>query len=466
MDRQAADTSHRVIMHDAAIILAAGLGTRMRSKTPKALHPLGGRSMLTHLVDSCEAAGFRRIVVVIGPDMPELARAAAPHATVVQNDRLGTAHAALQAVPGLAGGTGLCLVLYADNPLLRPETLQALRAARPDGGLALLAMRPRDPAAYGRVVLNQDGTVERIVEFADATPELRRSTLCNVGAFLAGHADLWRWLRAVRNDNAKHEYYLTDIVTAARAEDRRVCHVEASETECMGVNSRSELARAESALQSRLREASMAGGATLIAPETIFLAFDTELAPDVVVHPHVVFGPGVVVSEGAEIRSFSHLEACAVGPRAVVGPFARLRPGTTIGAAGHVGNFVELKNTSLGAGAKANHLAYLGDAVIGAAVNIGAGTITCNYDGFSKHTTTIGEGAFIGSNTALVAPLAIGDGAIIGAGSTITRDVPADSVAVARGQQVTREAAARTFRERRRKFRPGTAARSKTTEGG
>lgn len=438
-------------MADAAIILAAGLGTRMRSRQPKALHALAGRPMLGHLIAACESAGFSRIVVVAGPDMPALAAAAAPHALAVQHDRLGTAHAAQQAMPLLADVAGTCLVLYADNPLLRPETLAALRAARPAGGLAMLAMRPADPAAYGRVVLGAGGLVERIVEYADASAEERRIGLCNVGAFLADRADLARWLGQVGNSNAKGEYYLTDIVAAARGEGCAVRHVEADSAECLGVNSRGELARAEAALQGRLREAAMAGGATLVAPETIFLAYDTQLAPDVVVHPHVVFGPGVVVEEGAEIRSFCHLEACTVGERALVGPFARLRPGAVLGAQAHVGNFVELKNATLGERAKANHLTYLGDAVIGAGANIGAGTITCNYDGVGKYRTTIGEGAFIGSNAALVAPVNIGPGAIVGAGSTIVRDVPADGIAVARGEQVVREASAERFRERRRR---------------
>lgn len=405
--------------------------------------------MLSHLVATCEAAGFTRVVVVIGPDMAGLAAAAAPHAVVTQQDRLGTAHATLQAMPSLGDEIGLCLVLYADNPLLRADTLHALRSVRPDGGLAMLAMRPCDPGAYGRVVLNSEGLVDRIVEFADATPEERKIPLCNVGAFLAARSDLFRWLGQVRNDNAKREYYLTDIVTAARSEGRQVGHAEAAETECLGVNSRSELARAEAALQNRLRDAAMREGTTLIAPETVFLSFDTRLAADVIVHPHVVFGPGVVVEEAAEIRSFSHLEGCKVGARAMVGPFARVRPGSVIGTGSHVGNFVELKNVALGAGAKANHLAYLGDASVGPSANIGAGTITCNYDGFNKHRTTIGDGAFVGSNTALVAPVTVGKGAIIGAGSIIVRDVPADAIAVARGEQVTHEAAATKFRARR-----------------
>jgi bifunctional UDP-N-acetylglucosamine pyrophosphorylase/glucosamine-1-phosphate N-acetyltransferase len=437
-------------MTDAAIILAAGLGTRMRSALPKALHQVAGRPMLAHLIAACEAAGFSRIVVVVGPDMPALEKAARPHAVAVQQERLGTAHAALQAAP-LLGDAAEVAVLYADNPLIRPETLASLRAVRADAALAMLAMRPRDPGRYGRVLTNGLGMVERIVEWADASADERTIRLCNVGAFIAAREKLLRWLAAVGNANAKGEYYLTDIVSAARAEAATVRHAEADEAECLGVNSRAELAAAEAAVQARLRQAAMEAGATLVAPETVFLSFDTRLAPDVVVHPHVVFAPGVSVATGAEIRSFSHLEACTVGAGATIGPYARLRPGTVVGQGAHVGNFVELKATTLGDGAKANHLTYLGDASIGAGANIGAGTITCNYDGFGKHRTTIGAGAFIGSDTALVAPVTVGAGAITGAGSVITEDVPDNALAVARGAQTTLPAGATKFRASRQK---------------
>lgn len=437
-------------MTDAAIILAAGLGTRMKSALPKALHQVAGRPMLSHLVAACEAAGFSRIVVVAGPDMPALEKAARPHAVAVQHERLGTAHAALQAAP-LLGDAAEVAVLYADNPLIRPETLTSLRAVRGDAALAMLAMRPRDPARYGRVLTNALGTVERIVEWADATSDERTIRLCNVGAFVASRENLLRWLDAVGNANAKEEYYLTDIVTAARAEAAVVRHAEADEAECLGVNSRAELAAAEAAVQARLRLAAMDAGATLVAPETVFLSFDTRLAPDVMVHPHVVFAPGVTVETGAEIRGFSHLEDCQVGPGAIIGPYARLRPGTVVGARAHVGNFVELKATTLGDGAKANHLSYLGDATVGASANIGAGTITCNYDGFAKHRTNIGASAFIGSDTALVAPVSIGAGAITGAGSVITSDVPDDALSVARADQKNIPAGAAKFRAARQK---------------
>jgi bifunctional UDP-N-acetylglucosamine pyrophosphorylase/glucosamine-1-phosphate N-acetyltransferase len=421
----------------AAILLAAGHGTRMRSDTPKALHPLAGRPMLRHLIAACEEV-FDRIVVVAGPGMEAVARVASPHAVAVQAERLGTAHAALAAAPLLEGFAGDAAVLYADNPLIPPATLARLLAARSGADLVLLAMRPADPARYGRVVTDPEGRVERIVEWADADEATRAIGLCNAGVVCAAWPDLHRWLRAVRNDNARGEYYLTDAVLAAKAEGRVVRAVEAPESELRGINSRAELALAEAEVQAALRRAAMERGATLVAPETVFFSFDTETGRDVLIHPHVVFGPGVVLQDGVEVKSFSHLEGCVVEAGAAVGPFARLRPGSRIEAGAHVGNFVELKATRLGRGAKANHLAYLGDADVGAGANIGAGTITCNYDGVAKHRTEIGEGAFIGSDTALVAPVRIGAGAVTAAGSVITEEVPADSLALARARQVVK----------------------------
>ncbi len=436
-------------MDATAILLAAGLGTRMKSALPKALHPLAGRPMLTHLLGSC-AGVFDRAVVVVGPEMEGVALAAAPHPVAVQHERLGTGHAALQAAPWF--GAGDVAVLYADNPLIRPETLRRLLAARAEAGLVLLAMRPADPARYGRVVTSEDG-VERIVEWADASEAERAVGLCNAGVICAAASDLQRWLRALRNDNSKGEYYLTDVVTAARAEGVRVAAVEAPEAELRGVNSRAELAAAEATVQAWLRQAAMAGGATLTAPETVFLSADTALAPDVTVGPNVVFGPGVSVASGAEIRAFCHLEGCSVGPGAIVGPFARLRPGTVVGAGAHVGNFVELKAAVLGEGAKANHLSYIGDAWVGARSNIGAGTITVNYDGFGKHRTTIGAHAFIGSNTSLIAPVSVGDGAMVVAGSTVTEDVPADAMAFGRARQTNKPGRAADFRAAKKEKR-------------
>ncbi|QXM24070.1 bifunctional UDP-N-acetylglucosamine diphosphorylase/glucosamine-1-phosphate N-acetyltransferase GlmU [Elioraea tepida] len=434
-----------------AVILAAGLGTRLKSAVPKPLHRLGGVPMVRLLLEACEAAGFGRIVVVAGPEpaFDPMRALVAPHTVVVQAERLGTAHAALMAEEALSETSGEAIILYADVPLVSAATLAGMVATRLSAGarLALLGFRPADPAQYGRIVLEPDGTVARIVEWRDATDEERAIGLCNAGLFCAPAADLLRWLKAVGNDNAKGEYYLTDIVALARAEGVRVALVEAPAEEVLGINSRAELAAAEAALQRRLRARAMADGVTLIAPETVFLAADTALAPDVTVHPHVVFGPGVRVGAGAVIQSFSHLESCTVEAGATVGPFARLRPGASVGEGAHVGNFVELKAARLGPGAKANHLAYLGDAEIGAGANVGAGTITCNYDGFGKYRTVIGPGAFIGSNTSLVAPVRVGAGAIIAAGSTITEDVGADSVAFGRARQVEKPGAAPRFRE-------------------
>ncbi len=431
-----------------AIILAAGMGTRMRSALPKTLHPIAGRPMLKHLLASCETV-FERIVVVVGPGMEAVAKAAAPHATVVQQERLGTAHAALQAAGRF--GAGEVAILYADNPLIEPDTMRRLLSRRAEGdvGLGLLAMRPPDPARYGRVIA-RGGYVERIVEWADANEAERAETLCNAGVLCAAAQDIETWLRAVRNDNARGEYYLTDVVALAHADGRGVAAVEAPFDELRGINARSELAEAEAVLQARLRRRAMDGGVTMTDPASVFLAYDTELAEDVTIGPNVVFGAGVRVAAGVEIKPFCHLEGCVIASGAVVGPFARLRPGTVLAEAAHVGNFVELKAAYLGAGAKASHLTYLGDAEVGAGSNIGAGTITCNYDGFGKYRTVIGEGVFIGSDTALVAPVRVGDGAIVAAGSVVTRDVPDDALAIARGRQVDKAGGATAFRERAR----------------
>ena len=431
-------------MQATAILLAAGLGSRMKSARPKPLHKIAGRSMLRHLIASCEAT-FDRIVVVLGPDMELVAREAAPHPCVVQHQRLGTAHAALQAQQHF--GAGEVAVLYADNPLIQPATMRRLleRRLAGDAGLALLAFRPTDPGRYGRVI-EHDGHVVRIVEWADATAAERSEELCNAGVLCADAGDMTRWLTAVRADNAKGEYYLTDVVALARAERARVAAVEAPAEELMGVNSRAELAAAEAVVQGRLRRAAMDAGVTMIDPVSVFLRADTAFEPDVTIEPNVVFGDAVSVARGALIRAFSHLDGCTVGRDCIVGPFARLRPGTVLERDVHVGNFVEVKAATLGAGVKANHLTYLGDASVGPGTNIGAGTITCNYDGYDKHRTTIGAGAFIGSDVALVAPVSIGDGAIIGAGSVITRDVEANSLTLARATQVGKSHWAAEFR--------------------
>ncbi|MCX7376345.1 MAG: bifunctional UDP-N-acetylglucosamine diphosphorylase/glucosamine-1-phosphate N-acetyltransferase GlmU [Alphaproteobacteria bacterium] len=431
-----------------AVVLAAGMGTRMKSALPKALHPIAGRPMLRHLLAACEAV-FERIVVVVGPDMAALEKVAAPHACVVQAERLGTAHAALQAVPHF--GTGDVAVLYADNPLMSEETLRALLARRSGGaGLALVAMRPAVPGRYGRVIGTED-EVQRIVEAKDATPEELSVGLCNAGVLCGPGADMARWLAAVRNDNAAGEYYLTDLVALARAEGKRVAAVVGPEAELRGINSRSELAEAEATVQQRLRRAAMDAGVTMTAPETVFLSTDTRFGTDVSIAPNVVFGPGVSVESNVEIRAFSHLEGCTVRAGAVIGPFARLRPGADVGEEAHVGNFVEVKAAKLGRGVKANHLSYIGDAEIGARTNIGAGTITCNYDGFAKHRTVIGADVFIGSDSILVAPVSVGDGAMVTAGSVITENVPADAMAFGRARQDIKAGRAAAFRASRKK---------------
>lgn len=434
-----------------AVILAAGLGTRMKSRLPKTLHPIAGRPMLRHLLATCETV-FSRIVVVVGPGMEAVERAAEPHAIVVQHERLGTAHAAREAAPFF--GEGEVAVLYADNPLIGAGTLDRLLARRSEGdvSLSLLTMRPPDPGHYGRVI-QRGPFVERIVEWSDADAAARAETLCNAGVFSAAARDMARWLEKVGNRNAKGEFYLTDIVALANAEDKRVAAVEAPYDELRGINSRAELAEAEAVLQWQLRRQAMEAGVSMTDPQSVFLTWDTRLEADVTIGPNVVFGPGVSVASGADIRAFSHLEGCAIGANAVVGPFARLRPGTVLADNVHVGNFVEVKAALLGSGVKASHLTYLGDAEIGAGTNVGAGTITCNYDGFGKHRTLIGERVFIGSDTALVAPVSVGDGAMIAAGSVVTDDVAPDALAIARGRQVEKPGAAALFRARRGKGR-------------
>lgn len=438
-------------MHATAIILAAGLGTRMKSSLPKTLHKIAGRPMLRHLLASCESV-FDRIVVVLGPEMDAVRKEAAPHVCVVQQDRLGTAHAALQAVEHF--GDGQVAVLYADNPLIRPETLRALldRRAAGDVGLGLLAFRPADPGRYGRVIAS-DGFVERIVEWIDASADERAVDLCNAGVLCAAATDMERWLRAVRADNAKGEYYLTDTVALARADGRRVAAVEAPAEELAGVNSRVELAAAEAVLQRWLRQAAMDNGVTMIDPASVFLSHDTRFGQDVTIEPNVFFGPGVTVGSDVAIRAHSHLEGCTIGPGSVIGPFARLRPGASLERDVHVGNFVEVKAAHLDVGVKANHLSYIGDASVGAGTNIGAGTITCNYDGVNKHRTTIGAHAFIGSDVALVAPVSVGDGAVVAAGSVITEDVAPDALALARGRQVQKPGRAAEMRAARKERR-------------
>ena len=434
-----------------AIILAAGEGSRMKSDRAKVLHEVAGRSMLAHVLASVAAAGVGNVAVVVGPGRDDVRAETlriAPHAAVfVQSERLGTAHAVLAARAALAAGFDDLIVLFADTPLVTGATILALRAALAAGaGVAALGFEAADPFGYGRLLQDDGGRLAAIREEKDASADERAIRLCNAGLMAIDGRRAPDLLARIGNDNAKGEYYLTDIVELARADGRDARIVVADETEVLGVNDRIQLARAEAVLQARLRRAAMAAGATLVAPETVFLSHDTTLGRDVVVEPHVVFGPGVAVGDGAVIHSFSHLEGARIGAGATIGPYARLRPGATLAERAKVGNFVEIKNARVAAGAKVNHLTYIGDADIGANANIGAGTITCNYDGFFKYRTVIGENAFIGSNSALVAPVTVGAGAYVGSGSVVTKDVAADALVVARGRQMEKDGWARAFR--------------------
>ncbi|WP_333834422.1 bifunctional UDP-N-acetylglucosamine diphosphorylase/glucosamine-1-phosphate N-acetyltransferase GlmU [Rubrimonas sp.] len=443
----------------AVVVLAAGVGSRMRSDLPKPLHLVGGLPLLGHALKAARALGPARLVVVVGPgeagaQVAAAARALAPETAVAEQPvQRGTGDAVACALPALAGfDAGTALVIYADTPLLRADTLAAMAAARATGvGVVALGFEPPEPGRYGRLILEKDGALARIVEAADATPEELATRLCNAGAMAVDAARLPGWLARLEPGNAQGELYLTDLVGLARADGAACAVARCGVDEAMGVNSRTELAAADAAFQARARSAAMAAGATLTAPETVFFSHDTALGRDVTVAPNVVFGPGVGVEDGAEIRAFSHLEGCAVRAGAVVGPFARLRPGAEIGPGANVGNFVEVKNAALGEGAKANHLAYLGDASVGAGANIGAGTITCNYDGASKHRTEIGAGAFIGSNSALVAPVTVGAGAYVASGSVITRDVAPDALSIARARQIDKPGLAAVLRARLRR---------------
>jgi bifunctional UDP-N-acetylglucosamine pyrophosphorylase/glucosamine-1-phosphate N-acetyltransferase len=437
----------------AAIILAAGEGTRFNSAVPKVLHEIAGRPMIRHVIEALRPLDPAETVVVLGPGMEAVARAVAPAKTAVQSSPRGTGDAVRAAKSALAsrlkkGDIADVVVLFGDAPMLRCEAIAALLAERrraPEAAIIVAGMRPADPSLYGRVVLDADGGLARIVEARDATPEEREIGLCNGGIMAVDSRHLFDLVDQIGNDNAKREFYLTDIVAIARAQGL-VCRVaELPAEEVGGVNTRAELAEAEAVVQQRLRGRAMEGGATLIAPETVFLSADTRLGRDVVVEPNVVFGPGVSVADNVRIRSFSHLEGATIAAGAIVGPFARLRPGAVL-----VGNFVEVKETRLGAGVKASHLSYLGDSEVGAGTNIGAGTITCNYDGFNKHRTVIGRDAFIGSNTALVAPVTVGDGAYVATGSVVTQDVPKDALTIARARQVDKPGRAAELRKRLR----------------
>jgi bifunctional UDP-N-acetylglucosamine pyrophosphorylase / glucosamine-1-phosphate N-acetyltransferase len=435
----------------AAVILAAGKGTRMKSDVHKVLHPIAGRAMLDHLLGVLETLGPTRKIVVVGSGREQVEGLVAARGgeVVVQEEQLGTAHAVGQAEQALAGFEGDVVILFGDTPLIEAETMARMldRLNAPDGpAIVVVGFRPEDPLAYGRIIADGDGAIAKMVEYKDATPEERAVNLCNSGMMAVRAEDLFGLLAKVGNDNAVGEYYLPDVVMLAAAAGRKSVVIEAEPWEMSGVNSRAELALVEAEWQRRRRLQAMADGVTLVAPDTVWFAHDTVIGRDCVIEPNVVFGPGVRIADGVCVRAFSHIEGATIATGAEIGPYARLRPGAEIGEKAKVGNFVEVKKSRLGKGAKANHLTYLGDADVGEGANIGAGTITCNYDGFFKYPTRIGAGAFIGSNSALVAPVTIGDDAMVGAGSVVTRDVEAGALAVARGEQQARPGWAARFR--------------------
>ncbi len=428
-------------MSIAVVILAAGKGTRMQSDLPKVLHPLAQVPILAHAIRSARFSDPEKMVIVAGHGFSQVAKAAlefAPDAIVVeQAEQLGTGHAVAQAKSALEDFDGDVIVLYGDTPFISEDTIAAIQSARRSSDLVVLGFDAADPARYGRLVTQGD-VLDRIVEFKDATPEERAITLCNSGVMAAKASDLFSWIDQVGNSNASGEYYLTDCVGIARSAGKTATVVRCDEAETLGINSRAELASAEAAFQSRMRCEMLDTGITLYAPDTVFFAYDTVIGRDCIIEQNVVFGPDVTIESGATIRAFSHLEGCHVSRDAVVGPYARLRPGAELSEGVKIGNFVEVKNALIAEGSKVNHLSYIGDAEIGKGSNIGAGTITCNYDGVFKHRTTIGDNVFVGSNTMLVAPVTLGDHSMTASGSVITKDVPASDLAIARAEQVNK----------------------------
>ena len=442
----------------STIILAAGAGTRMRSKMPKVMHKLAGQPMLAHVLSCVAPLSPEKTVVVVAPHMDVVKEAAQKHSPhcqmAIQEKQLGTGNAVASALESLKGYTGIVLVLYGDTPMITTHTIDTMLSHHRDHNVAisLLGMRPNPPMGYGRLVMKQPPYVERIVECKDASAEEKSIADVWAGVMAFDAAFLREALAELKPSKVTGEYYLTTLIEMATAKKLRTLMVPVAVDEAMGINSRAQLAQAEAALQNRLRTKAMDNGATLIDPFSIFLATDTVIGQDVVIHPHVVLGGGVTIADNVEIRSFSHIEGASVESGAIIGPFARLRPGTVVGENAHVGNFVELKQTKLGKGAKANHLSYIGDAVVGEAANIGAGTITCNYDGVAnKYKTTIGANASIGSNTSLVAPVTVGEGAMVGAGSVITENIEDNAMAVARAPQVNKAGKASEFRQRQKK---------------
>jgi bifunctional UDP-N-acetylglucosamine pyrophosphorylase/glucosamine-1-phosphate N-acetyltransferase len=440
------------------VVLAAGEGTRMRSSLPKVLHPVASQSLLAHVLQAAPSGPDARLAVVIGPDHQTVAdevRRIRPEAeTYIQRERLGTAHAVLAARAAIERGADDLLVAFGDTPLISAETFARLRAPLKNGAtLAVLGFRAADPTGYGRLLM-QDERLVAIREHADASEDERKVTLCNAGVMAFDGRKALSILDRIGNANSKREYYLVDAVEIVRTSGMEAVVIETSEDEVRGINTKAQLAEAEAVMQARLRKAAMDAGVTLIAPETIYLAADTTFGKDVTIEPFVFIGPGVSIADGAVIHSFSHIVQATIGKKASIGPYARLRPGTSLGEGVRIGNFVETKAATLQAGVKVNHLSYIGDAEIGANSNIGAGTITCNYDGFFKHKTTIGTEAFVGTNSSLVAPVKIGDRAYIGSGSVITKDVPDDAMALERSPQNNRDGGAKRYREIKTRRKP------------
>lgn len=449
------------LANSIAVVLAAGQGTRMKSSLPKVLHKVAHRSMLSHVLSAANGAGVRRHVVVLGPDMSDVeadvqalaADEGSDTRFALQTQRLGTGDAVKAARDAVSDHQGPAIVLLGDTPLLRSQTVSDMASGLDEADIVVLGFRPNDPTGYGRMMLDEAGFLKAIVEHKDASEEERQTNLCFSGLMAFSSVSHLQLLDQLTTDNAQGEYYLTDIVALAKKAGLKVAKAECDEKDVMGVNSRVDLAKAEAVMQARLRQGAMESGVTMQDPASVYMAHDTDIAADVELEPHVVFGTGVVVEAGAYIRSFSHLEGTVIGSGAQIGPYARLRPGAQIGDGAKVGNFVEIKKADIGNGAKVNHLSYIGDATIGAKANIGAGTITCNYDGFNKWQTVIGEGAFVGSNSALVAPVKIDDGAIVGSGSVVTMDVEKDALVVARARQEIKSGWATRFRERAAKIK-------------
>ena len=436
----------------ALIVLAAGKGTRMKSALPKVMHRVAGRSLLGHVLSASTGLSPKQAVVVVGPDMDSVGEEARRYfpdcAVAIQEERKGTAHAVSMAKESLAGFSGTVLVLYADVPLIQAATISALAGkVDMDTVAAVLGFEAADPTGYGRLFKTKSGSIGAIREELDTSPQEKKISLCNSGIFAVNSELLWKMLPQIKNNNAKQEYYFTDLVELVARTGLRVGLVTCPEAEVAGVNDRVQLAVIEAKLQGKYRHNAMLGGASMVAPDTVYFSADTKIGMDVVIEPNVFFGPGVTIGDNVHIMANSHLEGTTIGSGARIGPFARLRPGAEIGEEAHIGNFVEVKKAVIGKGAKANHLTYIGDARVGAGSNIGAGTITCNYDGFEKHLTDIGDNVFVGSNTALVAPVKVGDGANIAAGSVVTEDVPADSLAITRPELKVKEGWASRYRK-------------------